>query len=232
MFHFIVPIKDKTIVEKYLLPSLKDIKQHKNVILTDGEAGICLKYNMALQSLNAKLDDKDVIVFCHDDIIVRDKLLLEKVQMYFDYMSDIGIAGVIGANTYHKDAGGGWWHCNRGTESAGSIIQGSPDKESYEMNDKPGMFDDMVIVDGCILFMSGKVAKWFRFDHETHKNYHFYDASACFQLLSQGYKVGTIDVKIEHKSEGELPGNWKEERDIFLKKWGHLKFPVTVSSFK
>lgn len=232
MIVFVVPIKDRTIYDKYLGPSLEKSRGNKNLVLVDGEAGICYKYNSVLEKIKDKLKDEDVVCFLHDDIELIDEQTAAKAELYFKYKKNVGIAGVIGSKIYYKENGGGWWHCQRPIESAGHIIQGNPNGEDYEMDDGKGMYDDMVLVDGCILFMSGKVAKWFRFDQDTFNNYHFYDCDACFQLLEKGYDVGTIDITFKHVSEGALSPQWSESKEKFLQKWEKLPKVITKGTFK
>jgi hypothetical protein len=232
MIVYVVPTKDRTIFNKHLGPSLEKSKGNKNVVLVDGESGICEKYNQVLEKIQSQISDNDVICFLHDDIELLDEQTSAKAELYFKYKSNVGIAGVIGSKKYYKENGGGWWHCQRPIDSAGHIIQGNPKGEDYEMDDGKGMFDDMVLVDGCILFMSGKVAKWFRFDSFTFRKYHFYDCDACFQLLEKGYDIGTIDITVKHVSEGQLSDSWFEEKNKFLKKWGNLPKVITSSTFK
>jgi len=93
---------------------------------------------------------------------------------------------------------------------------------------------DIVSVDGCILFIRGYVAKYFRFDNNTYDGYHFYDVDTCFSLMEQGWHVGIIDILVKHDSEGPLSDTWHLNRDKFIKKWedkGYI-FPITKKQFK
>lgn len=225
MICYIVPCKDKENYKKYLGPSLVKSKGNKNLVLVDGEAGICCKYNKVLDNIENQIKDDDIICFLHDDIILHDPLTSAKAELYFKHRPNTALAGVIGTTCYTDK--GGWWFCDRKTQSRGYIIQGHPEKESYEMVEKKGMYDDLVSVDGCIMFMSGKIAKWFRFDEDVFKGYHQYDNSACFDLLLKGYDIGTIDITVEHKSVGELTNGWHEEKNKFYNKYSCLNFPIT-----
>jgi hypothetical protein len=231
MIVYITPVIDNTIFDKYLGPSLQKLNGNANVLVVDGETGICEKYNQALDKIENQLQDDDVVCFLHDDIILHDENTSIKAEMYFKYMKNVAIAGVIGSKVYYKDQTGGWWDCERGVESAGHIIQGDPYKESYIMSDNKGMFDDMLMIDGCIMFMPGRIAKHFRFDSKTFTNFHFYDADSCFTLLSNGHDVGVVDITVEHKSIGELPEIWLQEKTKFLNKWVSLPNTITKKDF-
>jgi hypothetical protein len=99
------------------------------------------------------------------------------------------------------------------------------------MNDCDGNFDELVCVDGCIMFMQGKIAKEYKFDFDTLDGYHFYDYDMCFNLLKNGYDVGVIDVLVEHKSIGNLTDDWFRQKENFQNKWNMLKYPVTKEQF-
>jgi len=230
MMYVLVPCLDKTIFESNLKNSLNNFKDKTEVILIEGNLGICRKYNEALDNIKEQLNDDDIVVFSHDDITIRDEYICEKVKLYFEHMPNVALAGIIGTTKYSNV--GGWWHEFRETNARGKIIQGKPNGESYLMDDCNGNFNDLVCVDGCIMFMRGIIAKKYRFDFDTLKGYHFYDYDICFTLLKDGYDIGVIDVLVEHKSEGPLKNEWYVWKDIFQKKWETLKYPITKNQFK
>lgn len=229
MIHLIVPIIDNNNFNKYLKPSI-NFKTETNVLLVNGDAGICFKYNEALSNIKDQLNDDDIVIFSHDDITIRDEYMPEKLKMFFELKPNIALAGVIGTSKYSKE--GGWWHDYKHESGKGKIIQGKPDGTKYLMEVCNGMFDDVVLIDGCIMFMRGSIAKNFRFESDLLTRYHFYDYDTCFQLLNQGYDIGIIDILVEHKSHGELTDDWYTQKEIFQKKWNNLQYPITKDSFK
>ena len=232
MIHYIIACKDRSTYNRVLAPTFQDvIKPDNALILEEGEdRSIFKKYNDALGLL--AISDEDVVVFLHDDISICDVYFEKKIEMYFEYRKKVGIAGVIGTNSF--SAGGGWWLTDRNNNTRGRIIQGFDYGAEHVMEEQGGMDDsELVSVDGCILFMRGQVAKTYRFDEETYSGYHFYDVDSCFELLQMGWDVGIIDVAVKHESEGPLDEQWFSNRDKFKAKWekNGITFPVTLQSF-
>jgi len=231
MIRYIVAADNEDNYNRFLKPSLEKIEALDRVTLVlnkDLDEGIFKKYNLVLNMLSSKgkINDEDVFVFVHDDVSFEDENLEGKIELYFRYKDNIGIAGVIGTTIFPAE--GGWWMCDRSKRTRGRIIQGHPDQPDHVMEDKKGMFDDLVSVDGCILFMSGRFLKDFRFDEQTYDGYHFYDVDSCFTALRKGFSIGIIDVLVRHESEGPLSDSWFTERDKFIKKWTArgMKFPI------
>lgn len=211
--------------------SISKISEKTKIHIESDELDIFQKYNRALE--NMEIDDNDVIVFLHDDIEIRDENIEKKLELYFKYKPNVGVAGVIGTTLFSAE--GGWWLCNRMIYSRGRIIQGFEDGSEHPMIEQGGMNDsEIVSVDGCILFMRGSVAKYFRFDNNTYSGYHFYDVDTCFTLMEQGWHVGVIDILVKHESEGPLSEQWHVNRDKFVKKWQDkgYTFPITKKQFK
>jgi len=233
MIHYVIACKNLDTYTTILKPTFEDvIAPESGLYVEEGEdRSIFKKYNDALKRM--VLEDHDVVVFLHDDISIRDEHFEKKVELFFEYRTKVGIAGVIGTTEYSE--GGGWWLCDRNIKSRGRIIQGFTDGTEIVMAERGGMGDvGVVSVDGCILFMRGSVAKKYRFDEETYSGYHFYDVDSCFEMIQMGYDIGIIDVTVKHESEGQLPPEWFEAKDKFLAKWkgAGLTFPVILETFK
>jgi len=228
MIQYVIPTKDNA---NKLVTSISTMSTNTKIHIESENESIFKKYNNALDKM--EINDDDVIVFLHDDIEIRDEHIEKKLELYFKYRPNVGIAGVIGTNLF--DRSGGWWLSNRMIYSRGRIIQGFDNGTEHPMIEVGGMDDsDIVSVDGCILFIKGSVAKYFRFDNNTYDGYHFYDVDTCFSLMEQGWHVGIIDILVKHDSEGPLSESWISDRDKFIKKWedkGYI-FPITKKQFK
>lgn len=231
MIHYIVATDNIEKVETYIQPFRKKIKAKGHIHVNILNQSIFIKYNQSLDILNRAIKDEDVVVFLHDDLEIKDPYFEQKAQLYFKYKPNVGVAGVIGTTEYTSI--GGWWHTDRTIKTRGRIWQGHPTQPDYEMVELGGMDDKgLISIDGCIMFMSGKIAKTYRFDDRTYSGFHFYDVDTCFTLLKKGFDIGLIDITVKHVSEGPLGEMWNRNRDVFLAKWNKLKFPVTIDSFK
>lgn len=228
MIHYVIPTKGNA---SKLVLSISNLSTNSKIHIESGNENIFQKYNNALEKM--EINDNDVVVFLHDDIEIRDENIEKKLELYFKYKPNVGMAGVIGTNLFSSE--GGWWLCNRMIYSRGRIIQGFENGTEHSMIEFGGMNDsDVVSIDGCIMFMKGEIAKYFRFDNNTYDGYHFYDVDTCFSLMEQGWHVGIIDILVKHDSEGPISPNWHINKDKFIKKWeekGYI-FPITKNQFK
>ena len=222
--HFVIATQEPDKAHRVL----KSVQGQKHIMC--GNANIFQKYNEALNDIR-KLEEKPIVCFLHDDITLLDPHFEGKVKLYFSHLSKVGIAGVIGTTKFPEQ--GGWWMVDRTLHTRGKIMQGNPNGPAYMMNDKPGMYTDLVSVDGCIFLMNGVLAKDFKFDMKTYDGFHFYDVDACFEAQCKGWDVGTIDVLVQHESEGPLPESWQTSREKFISKWKTkgFSFPISHEQF-
>ena len=234
MIRYVIAKSNDKLFQDYIQTHIKNVDP-KLVSVVTNEMGstISKKYNYGIDyHLMNGLTDNDVICFVHEDVKIHDKLFNEKLEMIFKARPDIGLVGVMGTTNFVEQ--GGWWLSRRPIETRGHILQDRPDlKEPFHMVDQIGFFDDLVSVDGCCMFMSGKLATEYTFDEDTYNGYHFYDCDCSFSALEMGYKVAVADILIEHASEGPLPDSWHKNRKCFIDKWTSkgLTFPVNINSF-
>lgn len=235
MIKYVIAKNDDKIFENYILKHLCSV-ENENYLIVTNEMGnsIFEKYNYGIKYFKSVgLKNEDVICFVHEDIRVHDLYFEKKVNMVFENRPDIGILGVIGTTNFVSE--GGWWFSKRPEETRGQILQDRPDLDKpFHMIEYKGFFDDLVSVDGCCFFMSGKMANTYQFDEETYDGYHFYDVDVSFGALEMGYKVAVADILVEHASEGQLPISWFNNKKRFFEKWTRkgLTFPVNINSIK
>ncbi len=235
MIKFIVPRLDDKVYEEYLLPSLK--KMQAQVFQVKDEPGkkesIFTKYNAGVEAvLKNGLAPEDIIVFVHEDVKLIDVLFQQKIEMLFNEKKDIGLVGIAGTTEFTDR--GGWW-MNTPDKLRGHLIQEmEAGQETHLVKGTLGYYDDLVIVDGCILMTTGKhILEGIRFDQETYDGNDFYDVDFCFEFLKRGYKVAVADILIHHKSQGKgsLEKPWHDAKEKFVEKWKDYTLPITISQF-
>jgi hypothetical protein len=235
MIRFVIAKAKETIYYDYIWNFIKDRDSKLNRVVTNNEGrSMFEKYNIGLDYHKKHgLKEDDIICFVHEDVRVHDKHFDKKIEMVFKARPDIGLVGIMGTSNFVE--AGGWWLSDRTKDTRGHIIQDYPGvvKKPYHMADKIGFFDDLVSIDGCCFFMSGKMALEYKFDIGTFDGWHFYDCDCSFSAIEMGYKVAVADILIEHASEGPLPDSWFKNRDKFLNKWRSkgITFPVSINSF-
>jgi hypothetical protein len=230
--------KFKTLAE----PSLKKIGGQVLQVL-DKTAGVTenifKKYLGGIEALmNSGIQDDDIIIFMHEDVVILDNLFKEKLEFLFAEKPEVAIVGIAGAIEITER--GGFW-MNTPDKMRGHLIQG---KEGGCQGDgfhlvkgAIGYFDDLVCVDGCIMITQGKFIKeGLSFDDKTYTGNDFYDYDICLRALELGYSVACADILIFHASPGlgVFNESWKKSKDKFIKKWQDKGYtlPFTTSQFK
>jgi GT2 family glycosyltransferase len=215
---------------KYLIPTAEPKDRTEDTIFLDNSFGdsIFKKYNKGIHLI----EDCDAIVFMHDDAKILDPLFEKKVEIVFNHFPSVAIIGVVGTKVFN--ANGGWWTCDRRTETVGHWMQGHPDGSVTHNVDKIGFSKDIVSVDGCCFIGRSELFKngTLKFDAK-YDGYHFYDADICIQAKDKGYDVAVADILIQHESEGPLNESWFKNKQMFIDKWTEkgYSFPLTVKSF-
>lgn len=179
------------------------------------------------------LADADWYCFYHEDLTFDcddpySDPYLEQQLALFD-RENVGVAGVIGTLCLYPTCM--WWQPMRPQVTVGAITQGFSDgKPDAVMADGPGTRTDAVSIDGCCMFFNRKFLDVFE-AHPFHWRY-LYDVDACLQALQHGFKVGVLDYRCRHQSEGKFDvGEFDAARKKFMEYWGpKVDFPVINSS--
>jgi len=170
--------------------------------INNGEYSLTELYNRGLQE-----STNDVVVFCHDDIILKsgwDK----KIINHFN-STDYGILGMAG--TTDIDESGQWW---KDTSKMVGIVKHSSEGKTWESKYSNNFGKDIIqtiMLDGLLFAVhKDRIKKTF---NEDIKGFHFYDFDFTFGNHLEGVKVGVMfDVKITHKSVGQTNDQWDKNR--------------------
>lgn len=170
--------------------------------VNNGEYSLTEVYNKGLVD-----STNDIVVFCHDDIILKDGWD-KKVINHFN-STDFGIIGLAG--TTDIDESGQWW---RDTTKMVGIVKHSSDGKTWESkysNNFGNEIIETVMLDG--LFFAVHKDRIVNNFNEDIKGFHFYDFDFTFNNHLEGVKVGVMfDVKITHKSVGQTNEQWDKNR--------------------
>lgn len=166
----------------------------------------------------------DIVVFCHDDIIIETKQIANKITKLFNKNPEFGVIGVAG--TKHMSESGRWW--DKRKKMYGRVKhthQGKSWLSSYSP-DLGNELEEVVIVDG-LFFAVHKNRIEENFDLDVN-GFHFYDVDFCFRNYLKGVKVGvTTSIRINHMSIGETNQEWEDNRKIFADKFKN-ELPVNI----
>jgi len=187
--------------------------------INNGEYSLTELYNKGLDE-----SSNDIIVFCHDDIILKEGWD-KKVLNHFD-STEYGILGMAG--TTDLDESGQWW---KDMSKMVGIVKHTSEGKTWESKYSNNFGDDVVetvMLDGLFFVVNkNRIKKRF---NEDIKGFHFYDFDFTFGNHLEGVKVGVMfDVKITHKSVGATNEQWNQNRLQFCNLYSdHLPYNLPV----
>jgi len=223
MIYFIVARYDgdEDIYSEYIEKSLDGVG-FNSIEVGDGEEKYTLtnKYNKGIEKIlnneDFTVEENDIVVFCHSDVLILDKYFSQKVEMVFQ-LEGVGLMGVIGAKEFTKN--GMWWG-NTPDKLFGHIVQRNGEKEYHLKKGDIGFCKDMVCVDGLLMAVRANLLMGgLRFDERF--GFNFYDIDMCFQVKEMGKSVCVADTVVKHGSVGlgSLSDEWKREKELLMDKW-------------
>lgn len=200
---------------------------HKHIevieIINNGES-LTSAYNRGYE-----LAKNDIVVFCHDDIIIETKQWGKKLKKHFDKEEHYGIIGVAGSKYLPKS--GRWWEKPKWMYGR---VKHTHNGNSWLSEYSPDLgtgVEDVVNVDG--LFFAVHKDRLYKDDiytpfDERVEGFHFYDVDFCFKNFVSGVSVGVItNIRINHMSIGETNEEWEKNRQQFAEIYGDV-LPLKV----
>jgi len=193
---------------------IKSFGFYKNIeiieFVNNGES-LTKAYNRGLNQAK-----NNIVVFCHDDLIIETKQWGNKLMRLFEKNPEFGIIGVAG--TKNMPTSGQWWENPK--KMYGRVAhthEGKTWLSSYS-EDLGQNLEEVVIVDGVFFAVDkSKLKKNF---NESVEGFHFYDITFCFENHLEGVKVGvTTAIRINHQSIGMTNESWDKNRQEFAEKF-------------
>ena len=178
--------------------------------INNGEKSLTKVYN---EILNESLDD--IVVFTHDDLTFEKNGWVRRVIDHFN-KTDYGIIGIAG--TTYMPSSGQWWEDRSKMVGIVNHEHNGKKWESRYSDSLGKEIQQVVVVDGLFFGVHKKrISNPF---NEEVKGFHMYDIDFCFQNYLAGVKIGVMfDIRVTHKSIGEVNEEWKINKDIFSEKY-------------
>jgi len=178
-------------------------------IFKDNDKGLSYCYNQILN--DPKHIDKTVL-FVHDDIILEDLFLYEKL-----INSKYSITGLAGAKTFNKSSDKLAWHlCADRSEYVGEVAHVAPSKGVWTTVFGP-TDSRALTVDGLFIGCKVKdlVEKELTFDENF--TFHHYDISFCLRANEKKVTCGVLPIRVVHFGLGDsmLTPQWEESNQKF-----------------
>ena len=148
----------------------------------------------------------------------------EELIRLFTKNKKFGIIGVAGSAEF--DENGAWWNYNK---KFGQVLH-KHDGKSWLTAFSPLLdkdLEEVCVIDGLFIAVKrSRVTK--NFDPEL-PGFNFYDVDFCLANFIDGKtKIGvTTNIRLAHKSIGQLSENWYANRDIINDKYGEY-FPIRL----
>jgi len=197
-------------------------------IINNGES-LTSAYNRGI-----KMCKYDIVVFCHDDIIIETKQWGKKLKKLFDNYSEYGVIGVAGSKLLPKT--GKWWESPKWMYGRVKHTNDGKSWLSEYSSDLGKGVEEVVNVDG--LFFAVHKNRIYKDEtytpfNENVKGFHFYDVDFSFKNSISGVKVGVItNIRINHMSIGETNEEWENNRVEFSKRYSNLLPHKVKDEFK
>jgi hypothetical protein len=194
---------------------------HVILVTNDGDMGLSQLYSQML--FNPNIESK-IVVFCHDDIEFLKPDWGKEIVRLFNKHRDYGIIGVAGSAEF--DENGAWWNYKK---KYGQVLH-KHDGKSWLTTFSPLLKKDLqqvCVIDGLFMaFHKERVSK--NFDPKL-PGFNMYDIDVCLANFFDGKcKIGvTTNIRLAHKSIGELSSEWFENRNRINEKYGKY-FPIKI----
>ena len=181
-------------------------------LFKDNKRGLSACYN---EILTDKKYENDIVLFVHDDVVLEDLFLYEKLTN-----SPYSITGLAGAKSFNKLVDKLAWHLAAQPHTYVGEVAHYKDKQVWTTVFGPTN-SRALILDG--LFISCKVKelqeKELTFDEDF--GFHFYDIAFCLRANNEKITCGVLPIKVVHYGLGDsmLSPEWEEANEKFKKKY-------------
>ncbi|MDR3002297.1 MAG: glycosyltransferase family protein [Fibromonadaceae bacterium] len=217
------------ICKKMLISVSKTIGTEYETIVFDNREkkyGICKVYNEAAENANG-----DYLCFVHEDIEVQTGGWGKNLIEFASKTENCGIIGLAGG--YYAPRNFVSWRVDKTSPMKVYDPAFSNNQElTYKYcNPSNEVFSRVVCIDGVFLFVKKKVWLENKFDEETFKNFHFYDADFSFAIAQKYHNHVYFGMDVYHFSAGNIEKIFCENMYLFQNKWKN-RLPYCLPGYK
>jgi len=188
-----------------------NIPYEKKIYFNNNES-LAKCYNDALLTLS----DSESIIFCHDDILIEDMFLFDKLEDAFKLYDVVGLAGT----TSWKLQSPCVWNNSARETWRGAVTHSHRDKVwNTAFGEMPAR---CLLIDGLFIAINRKkiIDSGIKFDENICK-WNFYDLDFCLQGYEKKILIGVYPIAVRHYSIGDWRNSddWKLGEKNFISKW-------------
>lgn len=197
-YHFVVATQNNQENFKKSNPICLFLDKTENIsnstILYENKTGLTKVYNSFITEENK---DKKII-FIHDDVLIEDVFLFEKLDVAFEKYDIVGLAGTKKCDLTKPPA----WHLMSERQDHVGEVAHSKDKVYWTTVFGP-TDSRALIIDGLFMAVSVKrlLETGTRFDENF--DYHHYDITFCLNANKNKLKIGVYPIKVTHFGLGD-----------------------------
>jgi len=193
--------------------------------------GICAAYNKAAKDANG-----DYLCFVHEDIVIKTYNWGNELIKFYENNNDCGVIGIAGGKCANRNFIG-WWDTESrlikvydGVNSGDNL---APEANLFYHYSNPNneIFSRAICIDGVFLFVKKSIWENNKFDEETFKGFHLYDADFSFSISQKYQNYVYFGIDIYHFSAGNIEKTFCENMYLFQKKW-KFKLPCCLPGYK
>ena len=207
------PHSQQEFADKAAIAITLDKIQCDSEIIYDNKEGLTKIYNRYLIENNRGKK----LVFVHDDVLIEDLFLFDKLNLAFENFDIVGLAG---AKQCDLNAPMMAWHLMAPRESFVGEVAHSKDGINWTtvFGQTPSR---ALVIDG--LFIAVNVDRLLdtntRFDEDF--DFHHYDLSFCLTANQNKLKIGVYPIRVVHFGLGDSMNSleWSANADKFKKKY-------------
>ena len=206
--------------------------EHETIAFDNREKklGLCAAYNKAANEAKG-----DYLCFVHEDIVIKTDNWGKELIKFAEH-NNCGVIGIAGGKCANRNfTNWGLSECNLIKIYDGANSGNNLDSETnlfyHYSNPDNEIFSKAVCLDGVFLFVRKDIWESNKFDEETFKGFHFYDADFSFSVSQKYQNYVYFGMDIYHLSGGNRERTFCENMYLFQKKW-KCKLPYCLPGYK
>ena len=210
--------KAKTDEEFKQRPLYNSLKKHtsnnskiEQYIFKNNTRGLSVCYN---EILNSPKNQEKLVLFVHDDLVLEDLFLYEKL-----IASPYAITGLAGAKSFNKHSSNLAWHLASNGDLVGEVAH-SKDNNVWTTVFGPTKSRALTI-DGLFICCNVKMLQESGVYFDEDFSFHFYDIAFCLRANLKKITCGVLPIRVVHHGLGDsmLTNEWQTANNNFRKKY-------------
>lgn len=171
------------------------------------------------------------LCFMHEDILFKTKNWGKTLISIMEADKSIGLIGIAGTKFKSTYPTGSWGQSSFLKKYKRGHIYVPSDKSAekhieFDESKQPQTLEEVVCIDGVLMFTKKDIYKSCRYDDNTFTNFHGYDLDFSLQVHFQSHKVMILrDIELIHLSTGNYTSYFTLANRLIQKKW-KAKLPV------